>query len=856
MKNIILFFLIIIGFNIYPQVAYKYYEVPSGTTYDLNDIGILNSYGSFICGNNGTFLKIYNADSVCRPVNSNTLLNINSFFKYNSSYYYYIMFFGDNGLILSSTSSGYSWYPKNTGFSDNLYNGIFYSGGNVYSTRTIVVGNNGAIIYRKYYPTSDSNWKVSQSGTNNNLKCITNNIYPNNIFYPYLWICGSNGTILKSMDTGNTWNALNSGTVKNLNSIYFRTQDTGIVVGDEGIILKTVNGGLNWTQKNSSTIQNLKRINVYNDSTYYIAGNKVVLISTNKGENWNIDTAAPKYNFNSVNFIYSEKYQKNIPFFVGEAGKVYKKILDTAYHPNINVLLNGNNVSAPFNKYGTFNQVRSTSNRAGFEWPKGSGKTAVYTSGLCIGAFVNNQLKQVSASYTGEYQPGYCEHGIFETNENFKYYKISRGDNALNNWDWANWGLMVPFGAPFIDVNHNGIFEPLIDTPGVKNATQTIFYCMTDADWKSHTAGEGFGGGTLPLGAEVHLTAWVYDSSGLQDVQFIHYTIINKSDSIWKRTFMGIFSDPDLGDANDDATGCDTSLKLSYCYNIDNNDYTYGANPPAVGFTLLSSPINKSVLPYKEFGLSSSTSPYKYFSNCEGEFGWYYKGAYLALSGLKNDSSSYLDPTQSPFRKTKYVYTGDPETNIGWTVFKGSIANCNNDSTGNIQYVGLSGGDVKKIFSSGANDFNMAPGDTQRFVIAQLIARGSNNLNSVTVLKSLCSQVRNFYESNFPFVINPTPVINYPATFMLDQNYPNPFNATTRIKFHIPKINGTVSGTVHVSLKIYDLLGRLVQTLVNGDYSAQDYEIIFDGKNFASGMYFYKMTAGDYSSVKRMMLIK
>ena len=853
MKKLLLTLLLLISFSTFSQVAYKYYEVPSGTTNELKDIAVYRPYNPYLyymCGNNGTLLSIAGADSTCRIMPSTNTLNINSFFKFSGADSYPSMFFADNGMIVKYSSSSMNWNLNYTGFPDNLYSGIKTAG-----FRAFAVGNNGLIIRRNFMPSYDSIWFRVQSGTTNNLKCITflnDGTYP---FYPYFWICGDNGTILRTIDTGNTWTTMASGITKNLKYILFKTMDIGFVVGDGGIILKTLNGGINWVQKTSNTTANLNCIAYYNDSTLFIAGDKVVLISTNKGENWTVDISAPNYNLNSVNFIYSGYYQKNIPFFAGESGKIFKRTLDTTYHPNIDVLLDGNNISAFYNISGIFDRDRRTTNKPGFEWPKGSGKTAVFTAGLCIGAYVNNQLKQASASYVGEYRPGYCEHGVYKTNENFKYYKVSRGDNAQNSWDWANWGLMVPYGAPFIDVNNNGIYEPAIDTPGVKNAVQTIFYCMTDADPGSHTVGEGFGGGTLPLGAEVHLTAWVYNSSELQDVQFINYSIINKSDSLWKRTYIGFFSDPDLGDPNDDYAGCDTSLKLSFCYNADNDDLVYGSNPPAVGFTLLSSPVNKSVTPNIVLGLSSFTSPYKYLSNCEGEYGWYYKGAYLALAGNKNDSTSYLDPTQTPFKKTKYTYSGDPESDIGWTMKKGCIPNCNNDSTGTIISPG-SGGDRKMIFSTGADNFDIAPGDTQRCVIAQLIARGSSNLNSVTVLKNLCTSVKSFYETNFPFVINPVPVVEYPTAFMLDQNYPNPFNSSTRIKFHIPKINGTISGTVRVSLVVYDMLGREVKNLFNGDLSARDYEIEFEGKNFASGMYFYRLIAGDYTSVKRMVLVK
>ena len=88
-----------------------------------------------------------------------------------------------------------------------------------------------------------------------------------------------------------------------------------------------------------------------------------------------------------------------------------------------------------------------------------------------------------------------------------------------------------------------------------------------------------------------------------------------------------------------------------------------------------------------------------------------------------------------------------------------------------------------------------------------------------------------------------------PREFSLFQNYPNPFNPKTVIEFYLPKKSFT-------KLTVYDLLGREIQTLANGEYLPNKYEIIFEGKNFASGMYFYRLTAGDFTAVKRMVLIK
>jgi hypothetical protein len=88
-----------------------------------------------------------------------------------------------------------------------------------------------------------------------------------------------------------------------------------------------------------------------------------------------------------------------------------------------------------------------------------------------------------------------------------------------------------------------------------------------------------------------------------------------------------------------------------------------------------------------------------------------------------------------------------------------------------------------------------------------------------------------------------------PNQFYLNQNYPNPFNPVTTIKYGIPK-------SANVTLKIYDMLGREVTTLVNEKKDPGTYNVEFDATNFASGLYLYKITAGDFSAVKKMMLIK
>ena len=88
-----------------------------------------------------------------------------------------------------------------------------------------------------------------------------------------------------------------------------------------------------------------------------------------------------------------------------------------------------------------------------------------------------------------------------------------------------------------------------------------------------------------------------------------------------------------------------------------------------------------------------------------------------------------------------------------------------------------------------------------------------------------------------------------PSVFTLYQNYPNPFNPSTKINFDIPR-------QTFVTLKIYDIAGREIAKLANGEYTPGAYSVVFDAAKFASGVYFYRITAGDFVETKRMVLIK
>lgn len=107
-----------------------------------------------------------------------------------------------------------------------------------------------------------------------------------------------------------------------------------------------------------------------------------------------------------------------------------------------------------------------------------------------------------------------------------------------------------------------------------------------------------------------------------------------------------------------------------------------------------------------------------------------------------------------------------------------------------------------------------------------------------------------------PMIINVEKEENLPTKFELAQNYPNPFNPATTIKYSIPVETHRSMLPQNVILKVFDILGREVATLVNKEQSAGNYEVTFNARNLTSGMYFYKLETPEFSKIMKMILIK
>lgn len=396
----------------------------------------------------------------------------------------------------------------------------------------------------------------------------------------------------------------------------------------------------------------------------------------------------------------------------------------------------------------------SRTGQAGLEWPKGSGKTAVFTAGIwIIGRHgPTDSLRTAVQYYQTEFKPGPIL-GTFNTTTNdpsvaadpndprYRVYKINRTDSLSGgNPDYDEWPGNL--GAPYVDVNSNGVWDPGLDKPEF-SGNQQLWVVYNDVNPQAH-ANTGV---TAPMGIEVQALYFGFDRPGvLENTMFVKWLIINKSDAEYRDIYFSMWSDTDLGDANDDLSGVDTTLDLAFVYNGDDFDggsLGYGDRPPADGFLLLEGPIvpgeatdsaklrgvwrkgfrNLRAVAYVQTDGSPFTDPYlgdKRFA----------RTAYGYLQGLNGSTGQpIIDPTTN--RTSTFVFSGDPVAGIGWLPGDSNVHPS----------------DLRNMLSTGP--FTLAVGDSQEVVGAFLIAQGNNRLSSVTELKRAACNVRNFYESGF-----------------------------------------------------------------------------------------------------------
>ncbi|MEO8210619.1 MAG: YCF48-related protein [bacterium] len=209
--------------------------------------------------------------------------------------YFLIIFWINSTLIdnLSFAQLNGGWIAQSPAFEYNL-NDVKFTNENT----GITIGANGVILRTV---NGGDNWLPINSGTTKTLNSIS-------LISNIAFIVGDSGIILKSTDLGISWLALNSGVIDNLNSTAFISADTGFVAGKKGKILKTLNSGLNWISSYSDTSVQFYSISFLNKNFIWIIGQKshstpIMINSNDLGSNWINHNINYFYNGSSIFFV-------------------------------------------------------------------------------------------------------------------------------------------------------------------------------------------------------------------------------------------------------------------------------------------------------------------------------------------------------------------------------------------------------------------------------------------------------------------------------------------------------------------------------------------------------------------------
>ncbi|MBC8193331.1 MAG: hypothetical protein H8E18_13180, partial [FCB group bacterium] len=426
---------------------------------------------------------------------------------------------------------------------------------------------------------------------------------------------------------------------------------------------------------------------------------------------------------------------------------------------------------------------------SGLEWPKGSGYTAVFASGLWVAGMVDGSVRSAAAEFTSEFQPGIIIYDpVTQTSSGpdspndarFQVSSIDKGDNAdvtspNYNREYSTWpaadGAPAHDGEFFTDTNLNGVWddgEPWddFDVDGIYDGPDGVmisgedppqmigdqmhWFVINDAEPNTHSNLWS----TEPLGIEVQTTVFGFDRADpLGNVMFLKWLVINKSGGDIDDMYLSIWSDADLGDATDDYVGCDTTLSIGYFYNGGQTDQDYGSKPPSVGYDFFQGPIVPSV---GDTALISGREIADFRNLPMTSFVYYINGdpflddpetadeAYNYMQGLSVTGEVFHERFDESLPVSRFIYPGDPNTRSGWTAYDDLVP-----------------GDMRGMMSSGPFDMSTwidTDGDgfpqvgepgVQEVVSAVIIAAGTNNTNAVSAMKFFDQYAQGAYDAQF-----------------------------------------------------------------------------------------------------------
>ena len=519
-----------------------------------------------------------------------------------------------------------------------------------------------------------------------------------------------------------------------------------------------------------------------------------------------------------------------------------------------------------------------------YEVPKNSGSQATFAGSIWIGGRVNNQLRTACQTYRqngNDFWPGPLDttnalcppasrlgniHKVNQTDINefiyhFNYGNVQNGtftpSSGIKYWPAHDTGNFSRNNAPFVDVNQNGIYDPLTggDYPKIKG-DQMLYHIYNDAGGV-HTETNSSG----MMGLEIHQSSFAYSCSNIADslnalnyTTFYEFEIINRSDTLVDSTYIGFWNDVDLGNYQDDYLGCNVKENYGYIYNGDTYDddgsgiVGYHEYLPCFSTAIIASPPafqndgkdnnhNGTIDEANEdVGMSSFMLINNNSSIVNGNPLSDPAHYYNYLQGKWKDGSTLKYGTNGTDGSvsTTFMFPGDSDPN-GFGL-GGSI---NNPIPQN-PWTETSGGNVPgdRRFIIGSGPFRIAPKDTAKIVYAMVFSVDSAVTGDINhnVIKSEqdVRRIRQWYKNNQFTTCTNNNTVNV-ATIKNSNSfikaYPNPTHDFYTIEKSVFEF---------AQLEIKDILGK---TLLADEMRTTKHTV--DVSTFAPGIYFIKVTTAN-----------
>ncbi len=665
---------------------------------------------------------------------------------------------------------------------------------------------------------------------------------------------GNCGTLLRTTNGGLNWSFISLEGNPDIISIYFVNPNTGYAVGG-GLILKTTNTGLSWfIASNISSI--LYNIYFINDNTGFVCGGLPNLMqvfkTTDAGTTW------------ILNFSNNGSYLSSI-FFIDE---------NSGFSVGNNVLLKTTNsgvnwLQQSFPEAYLPRDIHFINTNTGFVTTSSSGRILKTTNGGLN--WVSKYQLKTGTLYDVcfvDQNTGYCcGDGPY----------IVKTTNSGDNWI----AMINGYGGRAIYFINNQVGFCVGSSGSILKTTNGNFWTNQYSGFNYHFYDIAFNGSYgIAVGGNSYDPAilrtvnggnnWAIVGAGNSGYEYYSSFMLNSlTGFIVGRTSAG-----------NDATLRTTNSGLNW------STYSSGVNGrlnsvffpnQTTGFAVgYYGKIHKTTNSGDSWIILSSSSSYEdiYFVNAETGYAADLNGK---IGKTIDGGVSWVNLLTGSSIALRSVFFQNVST--GFAVgSNGRIIKTTNEGVDWVTLVSNTNVVLNSIYFAQQNVGLIVGNDG-------MILRTTDGVNWQRISGALCNNAVDFYSVKFinsftgyisgewgailmttnggVTFIQPTST-EIPKSFSLFQNYPNPFNPSTKIRFEIPLLRGVSEGQlvthwregVLSSIIIYNSLGQKIATLVNQQLSPGTYEVEWNAANYPSGLYFYKLTSGDYSETKKMILVK